>query len=73
MTTDLIQRCARRGWTLREDGDGYELLGNGAPASFRSEESVRVWLDKQKEPRVKTQPIKAPVKVVQMELWGKAA
>ncbi len=46
--TDLIARCARHGWTLRKDGDGWELLGNGAPAAFGSEESVRVWLDKQR-------------------------
>ncbi len=54
--TDLVQRCAAHGWALRPDGDGYELTGNGQPASFRSEESVRVWLEKQKEPRVKVQP-----------------
>ena len=46
--TDLIQRCARHGWTLRPDGEGWELLGNGAPAAFGSEASVRVWLDKQR-------------------------
>ena len=51
MTIELIQRCARHGWTLRPDGDGYELTGNGAPASFRSEESVRVWLEKQRQER----------------------
>ena len=51
--TDLIDRCAAHGWTLRPDGDGYELIGNGQPASFRSEESVRVWLEKQRAPTVK--------------------
>ncbi len=52
MTTDLAARCAAHGWALRKDGDGWELLGNGAPAAFRSEESVRVWLNKQAKPKI---------------------
>lgn len=44
--TDLITRCAAHGWTLTQDGDGYELLGNGAPAHFRSEGSLRAWCDR---------------------------
>jgi len=46
--TDLATRCAALGWTLREDGDGYELTGNGQPAYFRSAASVAAWLDKQR-------------------------
>lgn len=49
--TDLTTRCAAYGWTLRQDGDGYELTGNGQPAAFTSEESLRAWLEKQREPR----------------------
>jgi hypothetical protein len=50
MTTDLIERCAAFGWILRPDGDGYELLGNGAPAAFRSADSLVAWLGKQEKP-----------------------
>jgi hypothetical protein len=51
MRADLIDRCAAFGWTLRPDGGGWELLGNGAPASFRSTESLIDWLDHQEPPR----------------------
>lgn len=44
--TDLYTRCARHGWTLTPDGDGYELLGNGQTAAFTSEDSLRAWLDR---------------------------
>lgn len=58
MTDDLITQCAAHGWTLTPDG--YELTGNGADAYFRNAESVRVWLEKQGEPRMKQPPLRAP-------------
>jgi len=54
MTVELIQRCAAFGWTLRPDalrGDGWELLGNGTPAAFRSTESLNEWLTRQERAR----------------------
>lgn len=54
--TDLIVRCAAFGWTLRPDSDGWELLGNGAPAVFRSTASLVDWLDHQEPPKRANQP-----------------
>lgn len=51
MHADLIARCATFGWILHPDGDGWELLGNGAPAAFRSTETLQEWLDKQELPK----------------------
>lgn len=44
---ELRARCAALGWELHIHGAGYELVGNGSPAAFSSEESLTVWLDKQ--------------------------
>jgi DNA adenine methylase len=46
-TTDLIARCAQRGWAVQPDGDGWELRGNGAPAAFGSTASLVAWLERQ--------------------------
>jgi hypothetical protein len=46
--SDLVQRCAAFGWTLRPQGNGWELLGNGAPAEFRSTATLVDWLEHQK-------------------------
>lgn len=43
----LVERCAVFGWTLRPEGNGWELLGNGTPASFRSTETLVDWLQYQ--------------------------
>jgi hypothetical protein len=60
-TNDLIQRCAAFGWTLRPEGEGYELLGNGAPAAFRSADSLVAWLEKQE--RAQPPALRAPVQL----------
>lgn len=51
MNTDLISRCAAFGWTLRPQDNGYELLGNGPLAAFRSTESLVDWLEHQERGR----------------------
>lgn len=51
MSTNLIARCARLGWTLCPAGDGYELIGNGTPAVFSSTDSLEVWLEHQERGR----------------------
>lgn len=43
----LAERCAAFGWLLRPDGDGWELLGNGAPASFQRTKTLTDWLEVQ--------------------------
>ena len=47
--SSLIQRCARFGWRLTRDGDEWLLLGNGAPARFRSEAGLVDWLEHQEK------------------------
>lgn len=49
-TADLAAACARHGWTIERDGDGWTLRGNGSDASFGSTESLAVWLAKQRQP-----------------------
>lgn len=41
------ERCARHGWVLRQCCDGYELLGNGARATWAHIEYCAEWLEKQ--------------------------
>lgn len=43
---ELARRCAAQGWTLRPCGEGYELLGNGAPAAFGRLLCVAEWADR---------------------------
>lgn len=43
----LTARLLRHGWRLAEDAGELVLLGNGSPAAFTSEASLRAWLDKQ--------------------------
>lgn len=43
----LIDRCQQMGWTVQPHSDGWELLGNGAPALFGSAESLAAWLERQ--------------------------
>ncbi len=47
--SDLLQRCAAFGWLLRSDGDEWLLLGNGAPAAFKTTESLIDWLEHQEK------------------------
>jgi hypothetical protein len=54
----LFERLARFGWRVRETEEGWELEGNGADAVFRTEESLRVWLEKQEKTTDMT--LKAP-------------
>jgi hypothetical protein len=42
---ELRARVARLGWRL----DGLVLLGNGAPAEFRTEDALRAWLERQEQ------------------------
>lgn len=42
---ELAARVAALGWRL----DGLVLLGNGAPAEFRTEGALRAWVEKQEE------------------------
>ena len=60
--TDLAARVARLGWRL----DGLVLLGNGAPAAWRSVAAAAVWFDAQERAKVSKEP-------AQMELWEVAA
>ena len=43
----LVERCAVLGWSLHPDNDGWILIGNGAPAAFRSTDSLTGWLEHQ--------------------------
>jgi hypothetical protein len=43
----LVERCAALGWSLHPDNDGWILIGNGAPAAFRSTDGLTDWLEHQ--------------------------
>ena len=43
---ELAARCAQQGWELRACAEGYELLGNGAPAVWRRLESCAGWVER---------------------------
>ena len=64
--TDLQRRALRHGWRLTEEAGELVLLGNGAPAAWRSLASAVAWFDAQE----KTKPSKESA---QMELWEVAA
>ena len=64
--TDLQRRALRHGWRLTEEAGELVLLGNGAPAAWRSVASAAVWFDAQD--RAKVGKVEA-----QMELWEVAA
>lgn len=64
--SDLAHRCAAFGWTLRPEGDGWELLGNGAPASFRSTATLVDWLAHQE--RGRQQPADSDADQLEMDL-----
>ena len=59
---ELTARCAQQGWELRESPDGYELLGNGAPAVWRRLESCAEWVERW------TGPTPHPVDVLDEDL-----
>lgn len=46
MFEDLAARCRAEGWELRVCAEGYELLGNGAPAVWRRLESCAEWVER---------------------------
>lgn len=47
---DLAARCVGQGWELRQSADGYELLGNGAPAAWRRLEACSEWVTRWARP-----------------------
>lgn len=67
--TACAARCAQHGWILRQCADGYELLGNGARATWAHIEYCAEWLDKQD----KTKDIDDVVESVQLSFLEVAA
>jgi DNA modification methylase len=55
--TSLDQRLARFGWRVERISEGWELEGNGSPAVFRTEDSLRAWLEKQEKGKTMQQSI----------------
>jgi site-specific DNA-methyltransferase (adenine-specific) len=53
---DLFSRCAALGWTLKTEGAGYLLLGNGADAVFRDGTSLHEWLVRREREQKTMQP-----------------
>lgn len=66
---DCAARCARHGWVLRQCSEGYELLGNGARATFGTIGACAVWLEKQS----KAKDTEEIIECVQMTFLDQAA